>query len=173
MKRFGILFLVLVLAALMVLPACSKKEAPPVEEEIAPAEEVPPPPPPPVDEEQTEVIEEEDLEPLVLADVFFDYDKYSIKGEFKSVLENNAELLMSRDDAVLVIEGHCDERGTAEYNLALGEKRAKAVMDFYIAYGVSPDRLSMISYGEERPFKYGSSEAAWAMNRRAHMVIKE
>ena len=173
MKHFGVLFLVLMLAALMVLPACSKKEAPPVEEDITPAEEVPPPPPPPVEEEETAVIEEEDLEPLVLEDIYFDFDKYSIKGEFKGVLEANAELLLSRSDAVLVIEGHCDERGTAEYNLALGEKRAKAVIDFYLAYGIDAGNLSMISYGEERPFEYGHDEAAWAMNRRAHMLIKE
>jgi peptidoglycan-associated lipoprotein len=173
MKRFGFLFIVMMLAVVMVLPACSKKEAPPVEEEITPAEEVPPPPPPPVVEEEPAVIEEEEVEPLELADVFFDFDKYNIKGEYKSVLENNAEELMSRPDAVLVIEGHCDERGTAEYNLALGERRAKAVMDFYVAYGVPADRLSIISYGEERPFAYGSNEEAWAKNRRAHMVVKE
>ena len=172
MKRFGILFLVLTLAVLMILPACSKKEAPPVEEDITPAEEVPPPPPPPVDEEELEVIEEEELEALVLEDVFFDYDSYSIKSEFKGVLEANAKLLLLRSEAVLVIEGHCDERGTAEYNLALGEKRAKSVMDFFLAYGVDGDRLSMISYGEERPFEYGHDEDAWRMNRRAHMVIK-
>jgi peptidoglycan-associated lipoprotein len=173
MKRFAILFLVMSLAVLMILPACSKKEAPPVEEDITPAEEVPPPPPPPVEEEEPAVIEEEELEPLVLGDIFFDFDKYSIKSEFKGVLEANAELLMSRPGAVLVIEGHCDERGTAEYNLALGEKRAKAAMDFYMAYGVDADRLSMISYGEERPFEYGHDENAWKMNRRAHMVVKE
>jgi peptidoglycan-associated lipoprotein len=172
MKRFGFMFLVMMLAVLMVLPACSKKEAPPVEEDITPAEEVPPPPPPPVEEEEDAMIEEEELEALVLEDVFFDFDKYSIKGEYKIVLEANADLLMEREDAVLVIEGHCDERGTSEYNLALGEKRAKAVMDFYIAFGISADRLSMISYGEERPFEYGHDEDAWAMNRRAHMVIK-
>ena len=172
MKRFSILFLVLTLAVLMILPACSKKEAPPVEEDITPAEEVPPPPPPPVVEEP-EVIEEEEFEPLVLEDVFFDFDKYSIKSEFKGVLEANAKLLLLRSDAILVIEGHCDERGTAEYNLALGEKRAKAAMDFYMAYGVDADRLSIISYGEERPFEYGHDENAWTVNRRAHMVIKE
>ncbi len=172
MKRYGVLFLVLMLAALMVLPACSKKEAAPVEEDITPAEEVPPPPPPPV-EEDLEVIEVEELEPIVLKDIFFDFDKYSIKGEFKVALEANAELLMLRDDAILVIEGHCDERGTSEYNLALGEKRAKAVKDFYIAYGIGADRLSIISYGEERPFEYGHDENAWGMNRRAHMLIKE
>ncbi len=172
MKRFGILFLVLTLAVLMILPACAKKEAPPVEEDITPAEEVPPPPPPPVVEEELEVIEEE-LESLVLEDVFFDFDKYSIKSEFKGVLDANAELLMLHSEAILVIEGHCDERGTAEYNLALGEKRAKAVIDYYLAYGVDADRLSMISYGEERPFEHGHDENAWTMNRRSHMVIKE
>jgi peptidoglycan-associated lipoprotein len=173
MKRYSFLFLVIVLAALMVLPACSKKEAAPIEEDITPAEEVPPPPPPPVVQEEADDMEEEELAPLVLQDIFFDYDKYSIKGEFKAVLEANAGLLLERDDAVLVIEGHCDERGTSEYNLALGEKRAKAVMDFYIAFGISASRLSMISYGEERPFEYGHDEAAWAKNRRAHMMIKK
>lgn len=173
MKRFGILFLVLTLAVLMILPACSKKEAPPVEEDITPAEEVPPPPPPPVEEEEFETIEEEELIPLVLEDIFFDFDKHNIKSEYRIVLEANADLLMERTDAVLVIEGHCDERGTAEYNLALGEKRAKAAMDFFLAYGIAADRLSMISYGEERPFDYGHDDDAWAMNRRAHMVIKE
>jgi peptidoglycan-associated lipoprotein len=173
MKRFGFLFLVMMLAVLMVLPACSKKEAAPVEENITPAEEVRPPPPPPVVEDDTEMIEEEELEALVLEDVFFDFDKYSIKGEFKIVLEANADLLLERDNTVLVIEGHCDERGTSEYNLALGEKRAKAIMDFYIAFGISASRLSMISYGEERPFEYGHNEDSWAMNRRAHMLIKE
>jgi len=173
MKRYGFLFLVLTLAVLMVLPACSKKEAPPIEEDITPAEEVPPPPPPPMEEEEDAMIEEEELEALVLEDIYFDFDKYSIKGEYKTVLEANADLLMEREDAVLVIEGHCDERGTSEYNLALGEKRAKAVMDFYIAFGISASRLSMISYGEERPFEYGHDEDAWAMNRRAHMLIKD
>ena len=173
MKRYGFLFLVLTLAVLMVLPACSKKEAPPIEEDITPAEEVPPPPPPPMEEEEDAMIEEEMLEALVLEDIYFDFDKYSIKGEYKTVLEANADLLMEREDAVLVIEGHCDERGTSEYNLALGEKRAKAVMDFYIAFGISASRLSMISYGEERPFEYGHDEDAWAKNRRAHMLIKD
>jgi peptidoglycan-associated lipoprotein len=171
MKQFGFLFLVVALAALMILPACSKKEAPPVEEEIAPVEEVVPPPPPPPVKEETPVVEK--LEPLVLQDVFFDFDKFAIKNEFKKVLEADAELLLSRPNAKLLIEGHCDERGTNEYNLALGEKRAKAVMDFFVAYGVPASRLSMISYGEERPFDRGHDEAAWAKNRRAHMVVKE
>jgi peptidoglycan-associated lipoprotein len=88
------------------------------------------------------------------------------------VLAANAEIMLSNPDARLLVEGHCDERGTNEYNIALGEKRAKAVIDFYITYGVEKDRLSMVSYGEERPFASGSSEEAWALNRRAHMVVK-
>jgi peptidoglycan-associated lipoprotein len=171
MKQFGFLFLAVALAGLMVLPACSKKEAPPVEQEVAPVEEIAPPPPPPPVQETAPAVEE--VEPLVLQDVYFDYDKFAIKSEFKSVLEANAELLLSRSGTKLLVEGHCDERGTNEYNLALGEKRAKAVIDFYVAYGVPAARLSMISYGEERPFDRGHDEAAWAKNRRAHMVVKE
>jgi peptidoglycan-associated lipoprotein len=173
MKRVSILLLIMALAALMLLPACAKKDTTPVEE-VEPVEEAPPPPPPPpLEEEEVEEIEVEELEPIVLEDVFFEFDKYNIKDEYKRILEANAELLLSRPEAGLMIEGHCDERGTNEYNLALGEKRAKAVMDFYIAFGVGADRLSMISYGEERPFDKGHTEAAWAKNRRAHMVIKE
>jgi peptidoglycan-associated lipoprotein len=174
MGRFSVLILVLGLAVLMLLPACASQDTPPVEE-VEPAEDAPPPPPPPppLEEEEVEDVDVEDQEPLELEDVFFDYDKYNIRDEYKSVLEANAELLLSRPGASLMIEGHCDERGTNEYNLALGEKRAKSVMDFYIAFGVDAGRLSMISYGEERPFDGGHDEAAWAKNRRAHMLVKE
>jgi peptidoglycan-associated lipoprotein len=154
------------------LPACSKKEAPPIEE-VKPAEEqIPPPPPPLEDEEEMPEVEEVETEPVVLVDIFFDYDKYNIKDMYKKDLISNAEQLMGRDDVMVMIEGHCDERGTKEYNLALGEKRAKAVRDFYTAYGVNPDILEIISYGEEKPFVKGSDEAAWAKNRRAHMMVK-
>lgn len=169
MKQYGFLVLVTMLAALMVLPACGKKEAAPVVEEIAPVEEFVPPPPPPIEEEPPVV----KVEPLVLKDVFYDFDKYNIKNEYKKVLETNAELLLARPAAQLLIEGHCDERGTAEYNLALGERRAKAARDFLVAYGVAANRISIISYGKERPFDRGRTEEAYAKNRRAHMVVKE
>ncbi len=168
-SMFRYKWLVLVLALLLLLPACAKKEVVPVEAEPEPIEEVPVPPPP-LEEPEEEVVEEK--EPVVLKDIFFDYDKYDIKGEFKSVLAGNAEILNNNADIDVLIEGHCDERGTSEYNLALGEKRAKAVMDFFIAYGLNANRLSMVSYGEERPFDRGHDEGAWAMNRRAHLVIK-
>ncbi|MBN2071872.1 MAG: peptidoglycan-associated lipoprotein Pal [Candidatus Krumholzibacteriota bacterium] len=171
MTRFSYLILVLALAALMILPACAKKEMTPIED-IEPAEDIaPPPPPPPVLEE----VEEEpvvEVEPIVLEDIFFDYDKFSIKPEYKDILTMNAEILMDNPEVNLLVEGHCDERGTNEYNLSLGEKRAKAILDFYVAYGVSARRLSLVSYGEEKPFNRGHDENAWSMNRRAHMVLK-
>ncbi len=171
MTRFGYTGLVFIIILLSILPACSKKEAPPIEE-VKPAEEEIPPPPPPIEEEVLEEIEEVEPEPIVLADVFFDFDKYNIKDQYKNDLIKNADQIMTRDDVKVVIEGHCDERGTKEYNLALGEKRAKAVRDFYTAYGVAPAKLEIISYGEEKPFAMGHNEEAWAKNRRAHMVVK-
>jgi peptidoglycan-associated lipoprotein len=169
MPRFRWLILVLVL--LLVLPACAKKEAVPIEEEVEPIEEVPPPPPPLEEEPEPEEVVEE-AEPIILEDVFFDFDKYNVKDEYKSVLSGNADILIANPEVKLLVEGHCDERGTNEYNLALGEKRAKAVIDFLVAYGVQMRRLSMVSYGEERPFDSGHDEAAWAKNRRAHMVMQ-
>ena len=172
MTRFSYLVLIVALALLMILPSCSKKQTVPVEE-VEPVEEVaPPPPPPPLEEEIEEEPEVEEAEQLILEDIFFDYDKYNILEKYKGTLSGNAELLLDYTEAILLIEGHCDERGTNEYNLSLGEKRAKAVMDFYIAFGVNADRLSIVSYGEERPFDPGHDESAWAKNRRAHMVIK-
>jgi peptidoglycan-associated lipoprotein len=168
-------WLVLLLALVLILPSCAKKETVPVEDVEEPIEEEIPPPPPPLEELEEEEpvdIEEEEMEPLVLDDIFFDFDKYDIKAEYKGVLSKNAELISGYPDAMILIEGHCDERGTNEYNLALGEKRAKVVMEFYTAYGVPGDRLSIVSYGEERPFAFGHSEEAWAKNRRAHMVIQ-
>ena len=163
------LLFVLLLSVALVLTACAKKEVAPVIEEVEPVEEVAPP----LEDVEEEPVEEvEEVEPVVLEDIFFDYDKFNIKKEYRSVLTDNAELLLSNPEIMLLIEGHCDERGTNEYNIALGEKRAKAVLDFYVSYGVGADRLSMVSYGEERPFKRGSTEEAWAKNRRAHMVVQ-
>lgn len=172
MPRYG--WLVIVLALMLILPSCAKKDTIPVEEMEEPIEEIAPPPPPPEEMEEVEPvdIEEEEMEPLVLADIFFEFDKYDIKPEYKKVLTQNAELILDNPDVKILIEGHCDERGTNEYNLALGEKRAKAAIDFYTAYGIPSVRLSMVSYGEERPFAFGHDEKAWAKNRRAHMVIQ-
>jgi peptidoglycan-associated lipoprotein len=159
---------------------------------------LPPPPPPtptPAPAPETEVIEEiveepitepvvseevqeelpEDLELLnargYLEDVFFDTDRWDIKPEYRETLAKNAAWLQQYGSVKVLIEGHCDERNTREYNLALGERRAAAVRDYMVFLGVAPERIRTISYGEERPFALGSTEEAWSLNRRSHFVI--
>jgi peptidoglycan-associated lipoprotein len=114
-------------------------------------------------------IEEGEIKMPVLEDVFFDYDSAALSGAAKRTLENNAGQLKDAD-ANVTIEGHCDERGTIAYNLALGERRAKAAKDYLVSLGVSANRLKIISYGKERPFDPGHTESAWSKNRRAHFV---
>ncbi len=104
--------------------------------------------------------------------VYFDYDSAELRPEARSGLDSLAPNLLQQPDCRFVIEGHCDERGTREYNLALGEKRANAVMTYLGALGVDPARMQTISYGKERPAVIGSTEADWAKNRRAVMVFQ-
>jgi peptidoglycan-associated lipoprotein len=124
-----------------------------------------------------EVMEEipEDLEILnargYLEDVFFETDSYEIPQEYRDSLARNASWLQRYPSIRIMVEGHCDERNTREYNLALGERRAYAVRDYLIFLGIEADRISTISYGEERPFALGSDESAWRLNRRAHFRI--
>jgi len=106
-----------------------------------------------------------------LKDVFFDFDKYDIRASDARILDTNAAWLKSNNNLVL-IEGHCDERGTNEYNLALGERRAKSTMNYLMAQGVQASRITIISYGEERPTCTEQSEGCWAKNRRAHFLVK-
>ncbi len=103
--------------------------------------------------------------------IHFAFDSYELRPEARDVLREKAKLLKNNHDLQIVIEGHCDERGTAEYNLALGERRARAAYEFLILLGVDPDRLSIISYGEERPLDGASTEEAWAKNRRAEFRV--
>ena len=106
-----------------------------------------------------------------LKDVFFDFDKYDIRPGDAKVLDTNAAWLKTNNSLVL-IEGHCDERGTNEYNLALGERRAKATMNYLVGQGVQANRITIISYGKERPICTEHTEACWAKNRRAHFLVK-
>jgi peptidoglycan-associated lipoprotein len=106
----------------------------------------------------------------VLKDVHFAYDSYDLDGSARDVLAANAEWLKENKRARTEVEGHCDERGTVEYNLALGAKRAKAVKDYLVSLGVSSDRLTTISYGEELPLCRDASEQCYARNRRVHFV---
>ncbi|HSN54363.1 MAG TPA: peptidoglycan-associated lipoprotein Pal, partial [Candidatus Sulfomarinibacteraceae bacterium] len=106
-----------------------------------------------------------------LEDVFFDTDRFDLTPEAREKLAENAAWLQDHSNIEILIEGHCDERNTREYNLALGERRANAVRDYLVFLGIGADRVETISYGEERPFALGNTEEAWQLNRRAHFVI--
>jgi peptidoglycan-associated lipoprotein len=116
-------------------------------------------------------IEGEVLESKLLKDVYFDFDRYDVRSQDVSILKENAAVLMKYPRLKVQVEGHCDERGTAEYNLALGERRANSVKKYLISLGVPADRLSTISYGKEMPVDPGHNDEAWAKNRRAHLII--
>lgn len=146
-------------------PVESAKVPPPVEEQrmgnappTTPAEEV--------------SVAEQPVEPAPtvaeLSDIYFDFDQYAIRGEARSVLEANADFLKSQPDGDILIEGHCDERGTGAYNLVLGERRAQAAKQYLHELGVPLSQIQIISYGKESPFCGEHSEACWQSNRRAH-----
>jgi peptidoglycan-associated lipoprotein len=105
-------------------------------------------------------------------DIFFDFDQYLLSDAAKKTLNNKAQWMQQFPTAKILIEGHCDERGSAEYNLALGQRRADAALQYLTALGIRADRISTISFGKEKPVDPRSTEEAWAKNRRAHFVLK-
>lgn len=109
---------------------------------------------------------------VMLEDIYFEFDKSTLTPQAKETLVKKAEWLRANLDVSVIIEGHCDERGTNEYNLALGDRRAASTKTFLVDLGISPLRLTIISYGEERPLVSGRNEEAWAKNRRAHFGIE-
>ncbi len=139
-------------------------EPPPTESTTPPSGDTETPPPPSGDTSGDQISS--------LEDAFFDFDDYSLRQDAKSALETDGKYLQRNSGSRVVIEGHCDERGSVEYNLALGEKRARAAKDYLVSYGIPANRLTTISYGKERPFDQGHDESAWAKNRRAHVVSK-
>lgn len=140
------------------------KPAPP------PAEAPPPPAPPPAAPAEPAPMPRE--EALKFENVHFDFDKSNIREDAKPILQAVAAYLKKNRDAKILVEGHCDERGTSEYNMALGDRRAHSVKKYLTALGVEPGRLSTISYGKERPLDPGHDEGAWAKNRRAVFVLQ-
>ncbi len=170
-KRFLFLMMVGLLAVAIIGASCGK---PP---KTVPEAEVTTPPPAPVD--TTPAVKEEPpppppapkLKESQFKVVYFDFDKYNLRPDARAALDHNYELLKQFPSAVIKIEGHCDERGTVEYNLSLGEKRAKAAQDYLIGLGIDPNRISIISYGKERPVDPGHNEEAWAKNRRAEFRV--
>ena len=105
--------------------------------------------------------------------VFFDYDQSSFKPEGEQTLDRQAKFLIKNQDLTILIQGHCDERGTREYNLALGERRAANVKNYLVSLGVSAERISIISYGKERPSVIGHNEESWTQNRTAITIINK
>ncbi|MFH1260281.1 MAG: peptidoglycan-associated lipoprotein Pal [Elusimicrobiota bacterium] len=130
----------------------------------------------------TPVVTDQDEEPAIsskefvsivdLEDVNFDFDQAVVRADARQILEKNAEYLKTKPELFILVEGHCDERGSVEYNLALGQRRATAVRNYYLKLGLRGSRITTISYGEEKPLEYGSNENAWAKNRRAETKVK-
>jgi len=156
---------VLLLAGALLLAGCPKKPevatGAPRAEAPAPVPEARPEPAPPAPAPAKEPLQ----------DVFFDFDKAVIRDDGKKSLNENIQWLKANPAVQIRVEGHCDERGTNEYNLALGERRAKVVRDYLVAGGIDAKRISTVSYGEERPFVQGHDESAWKGNRRGHFVV--
>ena len=171
-KMWISLALILVIPGLLFTASCAKKT---VKSDAAMAEKA--------EAEKQRAIEEERLkgtESAVMAakkafvneDVYFEYNRYDLLPAAQEVLRTKAEWLQRNPQAPVYIEGHCDERGTNEYNLALGDRRAESAKSFLVDLGISSSRLTTISYGEERPIDFDQNEEAWAKNRRAHFVIE-
>lgn len=185
MNRKWVAF-VLMPMLMLVLWGCPKKEpatpepelevvSEPVEEEVTEVE--------PEIEEPTEDVVESDLptdimelnevvrERGLIGDVYFAFDQSNLSEEARQRLASNADFMRENSDLVFRIEGHADERGTNDYNLALGNRRASSAADYLVSLNIDPSRLETISYGEERPFCTESTESCWSRNRRAHFVI--
>ncbi len=182
--------LAVALAAVLALAACGGKKRPPVlattPGEKAPAQTTEEPPAQPVEEgPDVRAVGREGAagadiaggaastgsESSPIADIHFEYDSATLSDQARATLEKHALWLQGHREAKVTIEGHCDERGTVEYNLALGEQRARAARDYLASLGVAADRLRVVSFGKERPLDPGHNEAAWIKNRRDHFAV--
>ena len=146
---------------------CAKKQVVKAEESITkPPEEAPK-----KEEPVPQAVRAEDIERQIQP-IHFDFDKYEIRSGDAEILKENSRILNENPSLKVKIEGHCDERGSVEYNLALGERRAKAARDYLVTLGIEKQRLSTISYGEERPADPGHDESAWEKNRRDEFRVQ-
>lgn len=167
--------LVILAAGMVFATGCGKKPEPQTEPEVIVepvTETIQEPVVPEVPAEPQPLVDYTRMQPSEygIEDVYFAFDRYDLDDRALGVLTRNARILKDHPEVIILVEGHCDERGTVEYNLALGERRAKAVRDHLIRLGIPTDRLRVTSYGESRPFALGSNEQAWAQNRRAHFA---
>jgi peptidoglycan-associated lipoprotein len=186
MRRMRVIGL-MVLCTALVGSGCGKKvpQTAPLDAPPAVPEAPPPPPPQPAAPEpapvaaaaltEEELFARKTLEELnaerPLGDVFFDLDQYSIRDDGRAVLQRNAEWMRRWTSTRISIEGHCDARGTNEYNLALGARRAAAVKDYLVSLGIASDRMVALSRGEESPVCFDEMESCWQQNRRGHSII--
>ena len=189
MRRGVRVFAAIALTTVVGVSACAKKK--PVPPPAAPAPVVaeqprttptPPPPPPPAPREATpraltedEIFARATLDELnaqkLLADAYFDLDSQQIRDDAKPVLQKNADWMKRWPSTKVMVEGHADSRGTAEYNLALGDRRASAVRDYLVNLGLAADRIALVSKGKEAPVCTQEAESCWSQNRRGHFVI--
>jgi peptidoglycan-associated lipoprotein len=157
-------------------PAPAPPPAPPTAKPQPPPPPPPPPPtpepPPPTEDEIYGKMAPDEIAKKYLTDVFFAFDSSELSDEARASLQKNAEFMKKRATSTVMIEGHADSRGTSEYNLALGERRANAVRDYLTSRGVGADRLRTVSYGEERPKHDNAREETRRLNRRAAMVVR-
>jgi peptidoglycan-associated lipoprotein len=171
-RLFGMV--ALALATGLALTGCSRRRQPETEDvsrQQPPSETVVDQPDPGAGlRADDEEIERERALATIGEPIYFDFDRSDLRPEAREVLNQKAEMLRRYPDIRVRIEGHCDERGTVEYNLALGERRAEAARRYLIDLGIDPDRMTTVSYGEERPAVEGSNEAAWSQNRRDEFV---
>ncbi len=151
-------------AASLVISVGCKKPEPPVAPVAAPPPPAPPPEPAQVPEPVVQMVKN-------FQRVYFEFDSATLTSDSKSALNENVAIMQSSTDIKVELQGHADERGTTDYNLALGQRRADAVRRYMTAQGVGGSRLTVVSYGEERPLASGSSESAWTKNRRAEFRI--
>lgn len=167
MKRIGLLLLGL--AILAFYAGCGKKPKPVAEK--PPVTETKPAPKDTTGKMPTGEVKEESKAEVAFQKIYFDFDKYFIREDAKSPLEQNSRVLKENSGVKIQIEGHCDERGTVEYNLALGDRRANAARQYLLDLGIPAGQISTISYGKERPVAFGHDEASWQQNRRDEFVV--
>ena len=163
-KKWIYLALLLVIPGLLFSVSCQKKVVDATPEPVAQEPE-----PEPEPKEEVVVYKAPDV--VMQEDIYFDFDKSTLSPAAQDNLLRKAEWLRENPDATVTVEGHCDERGTNEYNLALGDRRAESAKAFLADLGIDPARLTTISYGEERPVDPRNTEEAWAKNRRDHFVV--
>lgn len=183
------LFFVFLILSLIIVSGCAKKKST-ITSDVTPRQDIVSEQPPETPrqaqvERATDAVNKDkdadaekwvDLEkkaaiPSPVSDIHFDFDSSSIRADAREILKNNADYFIRNRTSSIIIEGHCDERGTAEYNMALGERRAQETKKFLVNLGIDESIIKTISYGEERPLDPNNTEEAWAKNRRAHFVV--